>query len=124
LTAILTTLPDNLPQPIDDGACCHLIDKQLPQLELSATSGVAVNLAKLSGWLVIFGYPLTGQPDKPLPEDWDSIPGARGCTPQSCAFRDHHQELLKLGAQVFGLSAQSTEYQQEASKRLNLPYHF
>ncbi len=71
---------------------------------------------------VVYAYPRTGEPDKPSPEGWDMIPGARGCTPQSCSFRDHHQELLELGAEVFGLSSQTTAYQQEMVARLHLPF--
>jgi peroxiredoxin len=81
-----------------------------------------VDLAALSGRTVVYCYPLTGRPDRELPRGWDGIPGARGCTPQSCAFRDHHEELTALGARVFGLSTQDTEYQREAAERLRLPY--
>jgi peroxiredoxin len=81
-----------------------------------------VNLSQLAGRLVIYCYPMTGQPNVPLPEGWDQIPGARGCTPQSCAFRDHYQELQALNANVFGLSVQSTDYQREMATRLHLPF--
>jgi peroxiredoxin len=117
----LDLLPDNLPVPIDDGACRHLIGKKLPSTQLSATNGSAVDLAKVEGWLALYCYPMTGLPNNALPEGWDNIPGARGCTPQSCAFRDHYQALTQL-AQVFGLSTQSTQYQQEAAARLHLPF--
>jgi peroxiredoxin len=117
----LDLLPDNLPIPIDDGACCHLLGKKLPSIQLSATSGDTVNLAKYTGWVVIYCYPMTGQPSIALPVGWDDIPGARGCTPQSCAFRNHYQALAQL-AQVFGLSTQRSQYQQEAATRLNLPF--
>ena len=119
---ILTTLPDDLPVPVDDGACVYLPGSNLPAIDLLSTNDASVNLATIKGWLVIYCYPMTGQPDKPLPAGWDEIAGARGCTPQSCAFRDHYQTLLQLKAQVFGLSAQSTSYQQEAVNRLHLPY--
>jgi peroxiredoxin len=117
----LDLLPDNLPIPEDDGACRHLLGENLPSIQLLATCGSSINLAKLTGWLVIYCYPMTGQPNVALPKTWDDIPGARGCTPQSCAFRDNYQALSKLAA-VFGLSTQSTEYQQEAATRLHLPF--
>ena len=121
----LDLLPNNLPIPHDDGACCHLLGKKLPSIELAATTGIAlvssINLAKLKGWVVVYCYPMIGLPNKSLPEGWDDIPGARGCTPQSCAFRDYYQELSKL-SQVFGLSTQSIHYQQEAIGRLHLPF--
>ena len=117
-----TELPKDLPVPVDDGACKHLSGLTLPSIHLSATSGRTVNLAKLPGRVVIYCYPMTGRPGVPLPDGWDKIPGARGCTPQSCSFRDHYQELKALNAQVFGLSTQSTEYQREAAKRLHLTF--
>jgi peroxiredoxin len=117
-----TVLPKDLPIPNDDGACNHLPGLALPSINLSATSGRTVNLATLPGWVVIYCYPMTGRPGVPLPDGWDQIPGARGCTPQSCAFRDHYQELTALNAQVFGLSTQTTEYQREAAERLHLPF--
>jgi peroxiredoxin len=91
-------------------------------MTLAATSGDAVNLATLAGNTVVYIYPRTGRPDQPLPTGWDTIPGARGCTPQSCAFRDHYQELQALGAGVYGLSTQTTAYQREAAERLHLPF--
>lgn len=118
----LTTLPANLPVPVDDGACQHLLHTLLPDIALASAQGQSVNLRKLAGWSVIYLYPMTGLPGTALPDDWDSIPGARGCTPQSCAFRDHHAELQQLGAQVFGLSTQTTAYQTEAATRLHLPF--
>jgi peroxiredoxin len=117
-----TKLPKDLPVPIDDGACNHLFGLPLPSINLSATSGRTVNLAQLPGRVVIYCYPMTGRPGVPLPDGWDQIPGARGCTPQSCSFRDHYQELGALNAQVFGLSTQTTEYQREAAERLDLPF--
>jgi peroxiredoxin len=89
---------------------------------LISTAGEPVDLAALSGKIVVYCYPLTGRPDRKLPRGWDEIPGARGCTPQSCAFRDRHEELRALGARVFGLSTQDTAYQREAVERLRLPY--
>lgn len=118
----LYELPKDLPVPVDDGACDHLLGMQLPSVSLASTDGHMVNLKSLPGRSVVYCYPRTGRPDKEPPEGWNEIPGARGCTPQSCAFRDHHGELQKLGARVFGLSTQSTEYQQEAVKRLHLPF--
>jgi len=116
-------LPPNIPAPQDDGAADHLTGKTLPDLALRATSGGPVNLSKLAGRTVLYIYPRTGVPGVDLPPGWNDIPGARGCTPQSCAFRDHHAELKTLGvAQLFGLSTQDTAYQQEAATRLHLPF--
>jgi peroxiredoxin len=94
----------------------------LPNVDLLATDGSMVNLSQLPGRTVIYCYPMTGQPNVPLPEGWDQIPGARGCTPQSCAYRDHYQELQALNANVYGLSVQSTDYQREMATRLHLPF--
>lgn len=118
----LEKLPGELPVPVDDGACDRLLGRSLPSIALPSTNGRAVELALISGRVVVYCYPMTGRPDIPLPDGWDEIPGARGCTPQSCAFRDHYQELRDLKAQVFGLSTQSTEYQKEAVERLHLPF--
>lgn len=118
----LYALPPGLPQPIDDGACVHLLGKALPHCSLQSTQGGQVDPAQIAGWLVIYCYPMTGQPGIALPQGWDQIPGARGCTPQACAFRDHYQELRQLQAQVYGLSVQASEYQQEAANRLHLPF--
>ena len=116
-------LPDNLPAPQDDGAARHLQGMKLPDLELSATDGGAVNLARLPGCTVVYAYPRTGRPGEPLPDGWDAIPGARGCTPQSCSFRDHFAELRKAGVDLlFGLSTQESDYQREAAERLHLPF--
>jgi peroxiredoxin len=118
-----TRLPESLPIPEDDGAASHLTGLQLPDLVLPATDGSDVNLSRLSGRTVLYIYPRTGLPGQSPPDGWDAIPGARGCTPQSCAFRDHFNELRELGvAQVFGLSTQDTAYQQEAAERLHLPF--
>ena len=116
------TMPEDLPRPIDDGACDHLIGMKLPDIDLLATDGSVVNLSAQKRKTVVYCYPMTGKPGIPLPEGWDEIPGARGCTPQSCSFRDHHSELSALGADVFGLSAQDTEYQREMVERLHLPF--
>ena len=115
-------LPQNLRVPQDDGACDHLAGAMLPNIMLPATNNKSVNLAKLSGTTVVYCYPMTGQPGVPLPEGWDEIPGARGCTPQSCSFRDHFSELSALGASVFGMSTQDTNYQKEMAERLHLPF--
>jgi peroxiredoxin len=95
---------------------------RLPKGSLPATNGANVDLAAIPGRVVIYVYPMTGRPGVPLPDGWDGIPGARGCTPQSCSFRDHHSELKALNASVFGLSTQTTEYQREARDRLHLPF--
>jgi peroxiredoxin len=116
-------LPPNIPAPQDDGAARHLTGMKLPDLALPATSGASVNLSKLKGRTVVYIYPRTGVPGVDLPPGWNEIPGARGCTPQSCGFRDHFDELKRLGvAQLFGLSTQDTAYQQEAATRLHLPF--
>jgi peroxiredoxin len=115
-------LPNDLPVPEDDGAADHLPGMRLPPISLASTSGAVVDLTALSGRTVVYCYPMTGRPDRSLPTGWDEIPGARGCTPQSCSFRDHHAELRALGASVFGLSTQDTDYQSEAATRLHLPF--
>jgi len=116
-------LPKDLPVPQDDGACDHLTGMTLPPIGLPSTRGRVVDLSRLAGTAVVYFYPRTGRPDQELPTGWNAIPGARGCTPQSCAFRDHHDELKRAGAaQVFGLSTQDTAYQREAVERLHLPF--
>lgn len=118
----LYELPTGLPIPSDDGACRHLVGAGVPSLSLMSTLGRPVDLSGLSGLTVVYCYPRTGRPDQNAPLGWNEIPGARGCTPQSCGFRDHYKEIQSLGARVFGLSAQSSQYQQEAAKRLSLPF--
>jgi peroxiredoxin len=115
-------LPEELPAPTDDGASDHLPGMRLPSIALASTAGKPVDLSTVPGKTVVYCYPMTGRPGRGLPQGWDEIPGARGCTPQSCAFRDHHEELRALGAKVFGLSTQDTEYQREAAERLHLPF--
>ena len=118
-----TFLPSDIPVPQDDGAAKHLAGATLPDLALPATSGPAVNLSKLKGRTVLYIYPRTGVPGVDALPGWDDIPGARGCTPQSCGFRDHFADLKALGvAYVYGLSTQDTAYQREAAERLHLPF--
>lgn len=118
------TLPAGLPSPVDDGAAAHLNGMGMPSLTLANTAGKSVTLDSLGPRrTVIYIYPLTGRPGVDLPEGWNGIPGARGCTPESCSFRDHFQDLLEAGAgRVFGLSSQSTGYQNEVVERLGLPF--
>jgi peroxiredoxin len=119
----LLDLPADLPVPEDDGACAYLQGMMTPSIWLGSTAGSRVNLAQIRGRTVLFCYPRTGQPGQPIPDAWDAIPGARGCTPQCCGFRDHFRELTGAGAShIFGLSTQDTDYQSEAVKRLELPY--
>jgi peroxiredoxin len=116
-------LPNNIPAPQDDGAARHLTGATLPDVALPATSGPAVNLSTLKGRTVVYVYPRTGVPGVDNAPGWDQIPGARGCTPQSCSFRDHYSELKGVGvSQLFGLSTQDTAYQREAAERLHLPF--
>jgi peroxiredoxin len=118
----LRPLSNSLPEPIDDGKCDHLLGKKIPKLKLLATNGKEVDLSAFSENMVIYCYPMTGRSDRKLPEKWEEIPGAMGCTPQACSFRDHYSELKDLQFDVFGLSTQSTEYQKEVVDRLHLPY--
>lgn len=112
-----------IPEPEDNGAAAHLPGARMASIALRATDGAMVDLARLAGRSVVYAYPRTGRPGVANPDGWDMIPGARGCTPQSCAFRDHFAELKGLGvAHVFGLSTQSSDYQREAAERLHLPF--
>ena len=123
MTSLLDVDWSKIPAPGDDGAADHLCGSRLSTLALSSTSGPPVDLSALSGVTVIYAYPMTGRPDIALPDGWDMLPGARGCTPQSCAFRDHFDELSSLGVDhLFGLSTQDTGYQREAAERLHLPF--
>ncbi|HEY0398973.1 MAG TPA: peroxiredoxin [Acidimicrobiia bacterium] len=118
-----TVLPADLPVPRDDGAAEHLAGLALPPIELPATGGGSFSLGELGRpRSVLYVYPMTGRPGVALPDGWDSIPGARGCTPEACSFRDHHTDLAAAGADVFGLSTQSHEEQAEAAERLHLPF--
>ena len=129
LNALMSSIeiPDwsSLPPPVDDGAASHLAGMRIPRLSLTATDGSQVDLSSLAGLIVVYAFPRTGRPGVPNPPGWDLLPGARGCTPQTCAFRDHFAELQSLGvSHLFGLSTQSTAYQQEAVIRLHLPFPF
>jgi peroxiredoxin len=116
-------LPPNLPRPADDGAASHLLGMAMPELSLLSTAGNWVDLSGFkSSRTVLYCYPMSGVPGKALPEGWDAIPGARGCTPQACGFRDHWRELSALNASVFGVSVQTTKYQAELARRLHLPF--
>ena len=116
-------LPPNLPVPKDDGAARHLAGMALPDISLRSTKDRLVNLSTLTASrIVIYAYPRTGAPGVPVPVGWDEIPGARGCTPETCGFRDHHKDLAGLHADVYGLSTQDTAYQQEMVKRLEVPF--
>jgi peroxiredoxin len=117
------TLPADLPVPKDDGAANHLTGMRVPAITLGSTANRRINLAELARErTVIYCYPRTGAPGQPVPKGWDEIPGARGCTPESCGFRDHYHALEALHVRVFGLSTQTTEYQREAVERLHLPF--
>jgi peroxiredoxin len=122
----LYALPPDLPVPVDDGVCDHLVGLELPAITLRSTRNREVALREIDAdWVVLYCYPRTGLPDRDPPGGlaaWDSIPGARGCTPQACSYRDHYQDLHGLGAEVFGLSTQDTDYQREAANRLHLPF--
>ena len=123
MSASYEQLPADLPVPEDDGAAAHLPGTVMPPVTLPATTGQTVDLAKAGTQLaIVYVYPMTGTPGVPLPEGWDQIPGARGCTPESLGFRSHYRELTELGADVFGLSTQTPAEQAEAAARLALPY--
>ena len=121
-----TVLPLDLPSPEDDGAAAHLPGAAVPPLALPATTGGEIRVDQVppgAGRLVVYAYPRTGRPGEPeLSPDWDQIPGARGCTPESCGFRDHAADLRDAGAAVVGVSTQTTEDQLEAAERLRLPF--
>ena len=115
-------LPEGLSAPVDDGAADHLIGRAMPQMAFSSTGGDAVDLATQPGRTIVYLYPKTGRPGVQMPEGWDAIPGARGCTPESCGFRDHYQDIINARTSVFGFSSQDTAYQSEMAKRLGLPF--
>ena len=116
------TLPEDLPVPEDDGAADHLLNAAVPTVALKATDGEEVRLDRLSGRTVLFCYPRTGRPDEELPPGWNAIPGARGCTPEACGFRDAHAQFMDLGARVLALSTQDPAYQLEMAERIHLPF--
>jgi peroxiredoxin len=122
----LYTIPEDLPVPGDDGACDHLAGSEWPRIALPSTGGRLVSIRDVQAdWVVVYFYPRTGLPDQDPPggmQAWNSIPGARGCTPQACSYRDHHSEMKALRAEVFGVSTQETAYQREAAERLHLPF--
>jgi peroxiredoxin len=119
----INVLPANLPVPLDDGACDHLVGMAIPSIPLAGTRNHMVILANVPApRTVVYAYPRTGEPDKEPPPGWNDIPGARGCTPQSCSMRDHYKQMKALGAEVFGLSTQTTGYQKEMVNRLHLPF--
>jgi peroxiredoxin len=125
MVLVFTATPDwsSLPAPTDDASADHLAGMAIPACPLPATDRSLIDLASLRGKTAVYAYPRTGRPGAPNPAGWDLIPGARGCTPQSCAFRDHFAELKALGIDhVFGLATQDTDYQREAAERLHLPF--
>ncbi len=125
MTRNLFDLPPGLPVPVDDGACGHLPGLAVPSVRLRTTGGRWIDLREQSGRpTIVFVYPRTGEPDMPAPADWDLIPGARGCTPQSCGFRDLFDDFQRLGFDVFGASSQTTDYQQEFVRRTRMPFEF
>lgn len=118
------SFPSDVPKPEDDGACNHLQGTTLPSVSLPSTSGSPVDLSKLSGLTILFCYPRTAGPNETVPDSWNQIPGARGCTPQACSFRDASSDFAEHGvARIFGCSTQDTAYQQELRERTHLPYH-
>lgn len=121
-TESLEYLPEGLPVPVNDGSCDHLEGLSIPNIKLKSTGGSFVELGKLEGLVVFYLYPMTGPSEIPLPKGWDEIPGARGCTPQACSFRNHYEELLKLDAKVFGMSTQTSEFQVKEKARIHLPF--
>jgi peroxiredoxin len=118
----ILSLPPDLPVPVDDGLARHLPGLAVASIALPATTGAFVGLSGLAGRTIVYCYPRTGRPDQEPPDGWNRTPGARGCTPQSCAFRDEQGEFTAFGVRVFGLSTQDTDYQREAAARLHLPF--
>ena len=119
----LSILPKDLPKPKDDGACNHLTNKQVPDISLQNQDGIMLKLNRSDTFrLIIYCYPMTGNPNKPLPKNWDSIPGARGCTPETCSFRDAREDFIVRNAVPIGLSTQSVSDIKEMTTRLLIPY--
>lgn len=119
----LTDLPTNLPKPEQDGACDHLLSSIIPDISLPTKDGNLLRLHRSDTFrLVVFCFPMTGHPDRPLPENWEAIPGARGCTPQNCSFRDNYDNLIKANALPVGVSTQSVSDIKEMTMRLHIPY--
>ncbi|HLJ87211.1 MAG TPA: peroxiredoxin [Candidatus Angelobacter sp.] len=117
------SLPADLPVPVDDGACQHLPGLPVPSVILPSTANKLVDLSQIQApMIVLYCYPMTGKPGNALPEGWDSIAGARGCTPETCSFRDRHSQMRELGAEILGVSTQNTAEQQEMVQRLHVPY--
>ena len=116
------TIPEDLPVPEADGAADHLLNAVVPPIALTATTGETIRLDQPDQRTVLFCYPRTGRPDEELPPGWNAIPGARGCTPEACGFRDTHQQFADLGARVLALSTQPSDYQREMADRLHLPF--
>lgn len=119
---VLSSIPEDLPIPANDGMCEHLENMWLPDISLMSTDDQKINLSSLSGWNVVFCYPMTGRPGFSIPEGWVQIPGAAGCTPQVCSYRENHSEFKRNGVGIYGISAQTSEAQKEAVNRLELPY--
>jgi peroxiredoxin len=119
---VLLSIPKDLPIPLNDGACEHLEKMLLPNVSLWSTDNQEITLSCLSGWNVIFCYPMTGRPGFAIPEGWVQIPGAAGCTPQVCSYREHHSEFKRNSVGVYGISTQTPEAQKEAVNRLELSY--
>jgi peroxiredoxin len=119
---VIFSMPEDVPAPLDDGACVHLKNMKMPKASLWSTDDQQINLSLLSGWNVIFCYPMTGRPGVAIPDGWVQIPGAAGCTPQACSFRDNHSELKRRSVGVYGISTQTSEVQKEAAHRLGLWY--
>jgi peroxiredoxin len=116
------TIPEDVPVPEDDGATEHLVNAAVPPIALNATTGETIRLDEAGQRTVLFCYPRTGRPDEELPPGWNAIPGARGCTPEACGFRDAHQQFADLGVQVLALSTHAPAYQREMAERLHLPF--
>jgi peroxiredoxin len=116
------SIPEDLPVPEDDGAADHLLNAVVPAIALKATTGEPVGLDQPGQPTILFCYPRTGRPDEELPPGWNAIPGARGCTPEACGFRDAHEQFADLGVRVLALSTQEPNYQREMAERLQLPF--